>query len=113
MRPPHVPAWFVLPAVFCASGWVATGAGFGAASLPTFCTTSAGPAAPLGATLDLSLALNPPSLLALGWLSMVAAMMAPMLVSPLRHVYERSFASRRVHRMVLFIAGYAAVWFAA
>jgi len=40
-------------------------------------------------------------------------MMAPMLVSPLRHVYERSFASRRVHRMFLFIAGYAAVWFAA
>lgn len=113
MRALRVPAWFVLPAFVCASGWAATGVGFGAAALPTFCATSAGPAAPLGATLDLALVLNPPSLLVVGWMSMVAAMMVPMLVLPLRHVYERSFVSRRVRRMLLFVAGYAAVWIAA
>src|SRR5689334_21239144 len=45
-----------------------------------------------------------------GWLLMLAAMMPPLVAGPLRHVRERSFASRRVRAMSLFVIGYAAVW---
>jgi predicted metal-binding membrane protein len=47
--------------------------------------------------------------LASGWLLMLAVM-APLLVGPLRHIRERSFAHRRARAMVLFVIGYAAVW---
>ena len=44
---------------------------------------------------------------------MVVAMMSPLLVAPLRHVCQRSFAKRRVRASLLFIAGYLVVWLAA
>ena len=44
-----------------------------------------------------------------GWLPMLAVM-TPLIVAPLRHVRERSFAHRRVRAMVLFVIGYGAVW---
>jgi predicted metal-binding membrane protein len=44
---------------------------------------------------------------------MIAAMMSPLIIAPLRHVRDRSFARRRARSMLLFIAGYAAVWMAA
>src|SRR5262249_37545275 len=44
------------------------------------------------------------------WALMVAAMMAPLLVAPLRHVHDRSFARRRARAMLMFVAGYAAMW---
>jgi predicted metal-binding membrane protein len=58
-------------------------------------------------------ALNPPASLAAGWALMLAAMMAPALIAPVRHVRDRSFSRRRVRAIVLFVAGYAAVWMAA
>ena len=48
--------------------------------------------------------------LASGWLLMLAVMTPPLLVAPLRHVRERSFAHRRARAMFLFVIGYAAVW---
>jgi predicted metal-binding membrane protein len=45
-----------------------------------------------------------------GWTVMVAAMMVPLLVAPVRHVRNTSFARRRVRAIALFVAGYAAVW---
>jgi predicted metal-binding membrane protein len=54
----------------------------------------------------------PPSL-AFGWALMVAAMMAPLLIAPIRHVRDRSFARRRLRAIALFTAGYFAVWMAA
>jgi predicted metal-binding membrane protein len=56
---------------------------------------------------------NPAAPLAVGWALMVAAMMAPLLIAPVRHVRDRSFASRRVRAIVLFAAGYTAIWMAA
>ncbi|MBV8200180.1 MAG: DUF2182 domain-containing protein [Acidobacteria bacterium] len=50
---------------------------------------------------------------ALGWALMLMAMMAPLLIAPLRHVRERSFARRRARAMALFVAGYGAIWMAA
>jgi predicted metal-binding membrane protein len=39
--------------------------------------------------------------------------MLPLVVAPLRHVRERSFARRRTRAMLLFVLGYFAVWMAA
>jgi predicted metal-binding membrane protein len=56
---------------------------------------------------------NAPASLALGWALMVAAMMAPLIIAPIRHVRDRSFARRRARAIALFVAGYGAVWMAA
>ena len=47
------------------------------------------------------------------WLLMLAAMMPPLIVAPLRHARERSFAHRRARAMFLFVIGYGAVWMTA
>lgn len=54
-----------------------------------------------------------PASQAAGWLLMLAAMMAPLLVGPVRHVRDRSFVRRRVRAVTLFLVGYTAVWTAA
>lgn len=51
--------------------------------------------------------------LAAGWVLMSAAMMTPMLIAPVRHVRNSSFARRRARAIALFVAAYAAVWMAA
>jgi predicted metal-binding membrane protein len=53
---------------------------------------------------------NAPPALALGWALMMAAMMGPLLIPPIRHVRDRSFARRRARAIALFAAGYLAVW---
>jgi predicted metal-binding membrane protein len=44
---------------------------------------------------------------------MFAAMMAPLLGPPLRHVRDRSFARRRLRAMLLFAGGYSLLWIVA
>lgn len=56
---------------------------------------------------------NPPASLALGWLLMLVAMMGPLIMEPIRHVLDRSFANRRRRAVSLFVFGYAGVWMAA
>ncbi|MHA6785014.1 copper chaperone [Pseudonocardia saturnea] len=51
-----------------------------------------------------------PASRAAGWLLMLAAMMSPLLVGPVRHVRDRSFARRRARAVTLFLAGWTAVW---
>jgi len=82
-------------------------------TLPAFCSGGTLWAAPLSASFNLALAFNSPAKLASGWALMVAAMMAPLVIAPLRHVRDRSFARRRVRAMLLFVAGYTAVWMTA
>jgi predicted metal-binding membrane protein len=48
-----------------------------------------------------------------GWVLMLGAMMAPVLVSPISHIWLRSFRRRRTRSVLLFAAGYIAVWMAA
>jgi predicted metal-binding membrane protein len=81
-------------------------------ALPAFCSTETLRAMPLSVSLDLALLLNSPAKLAAGWAQMLAAMMSPLMIAPLRHVQERSFAKRRARAMLLFAAGYMAVWMA-
>lgn len=82
-------------------------------ALPAFCSTETLRAMPLSVSFDLALMLNSPAKLAAGWALMLAAMMSPLMIAPLRHVQERSFAKRRARAMLLFAAGYMAVWMAA
>ena len=48
-----------------------------------------------------------------GWAVMVIAMMAPLLIAPVRHIRSSSLASRRARSVALFLAGYAGVWITA
>ena len=54
--------------------------------------------------------MNPISSLMAGWILMLAAMMSPALIMPIRHVVERSFRRRRARSVTLFVAGYTAIW---
>ena len=65
---------------------------------------------PLSDSFNLAFVFNSPAQLASGWLLMLAAMMPPLIIAPLRHVHERSFAHRRTRAMLLFVVGYWAVW---
>jgi predicted metal-binding membrane protein len=59
------------------------------------------------------LAMNPISSMMAGWALMLVAMMSPTLITPIRHVIERSFKRRRARSVTLFVVGYAAIWMAA
>jgi predicted metal-binding membrane protein len=67
---------------------------------------------PLGARFPMLLAMNPPAALAAGWLLMLVAMMAPVLIPHVRHIRQRSFRRRRARSTALFVAGYGAIWMA-
>jgi len=54
-----------------------------------------------------------PGLLWAGWLVMLAAMMSPVLVSPVRHICQRSFRNRQARSILLFTTGYLLAWTAA
>ena len=92
----------------CGLGWTALAFGAGYPMVVGIC----GPlrAWPGARLWDLVLAVNPPGALIAGNGVMIAAMMAPLLSSPLRHVHERSFSNRRLRAMTLFGVGYGAAW---
>jgi predicted metal-binding membrane protein len=92
--------------------------GVNSSALPLLCSAElpaalSGRLVPDRALIELALVLNPPARLAGGWTLMVAAMMLPLQLAPVRHIRARSFARRRWRAIALFLAGYAAVWLAA
>ena len=54
-----------------------------------------------------------PASWAVAWALMLTAMMLPLLIAPIRHVRDRSYASRRYRAIALFLAGYGSVWMVA
>jgi predicted metal-binding membrane protein len=102
-------AWLVVLGSTCLVAWSVVALDGSDVMLPAFC--SAGTlSAPLSVSFSLALVFNSPARLASGAALMVAAMMSPLLMASLRHVRDRSFARRRARAMLLFVAGYAAVW---
>jgi predicted metal-binding membrane protein len=95
-----------------AAGWILLVLEPGGRLMPANCSPAMLRAMP-SSPLDLLLELNPLVSLAAGWALMLAAMMAPAILAPLRHVRDRSFSRRRARAIALFVAGYAAVWMAA
>lgn len=65
------------------------------------------------ASFQMMLAMNPLSSLIVGWALMLVAMMSPTLITPIRHVIERSFKRRRARSVIFFVVGYAAIWMTA
>lgn len=56
------------------------------------------------------IATNPTGTLALAWLTMLIAMMTPLLALPLSHVHASSLADRRLRASTGFLLGYFGVW---
>jgi predicted metal-binding membrane protein len=77
--------------------------------LPAICGGSSSAPADVGLTL----AVNPSGLLMLAWLTMLAAMMPPLLAAPIAYLRQRSLKRRRFRAIAVFLAGYGAIWFAA
>jgi predicted metal-binding membrane protein len=76
------------------------------------CVATSSGATPLSASFRMLLTMNQPASLAAGWALMLVAMMSPVLIPPVRHIRLRSFTHRRARSIVLFVAGYAAIWLA-
>lgn len=64
-------------------------------------------------SFQMLLAMNPLSSMAAGWALMLIAMMSPTLITPIRHILERSFKRRRARSVTFFVVGYALIWMAA
>lgn len=106
-------AWLVVLGSTGLLAWSALLLGSVGATMPAFCSPEGLWALPLPASLALALVVNSPAQLAGGWALMIAAMMSPLVAAPLRHVHARSLAKRRARSLLLFVAGYAAVWMTA
>lgn len=101
--------WLVVLGSAGLAAWSMLALGGSGLTLPAVCSAGTSGTIPF----DLALALNSPAKLAGDWALMVTAMMSAVLIEPLRHVRQRSFAKRRPHAMLLFLVGYAAVWMVA
>jgi predicted metal-binding membrane protein len=82
----------------------------GGVVLHAHCPAPNSRAMPLPASFQMLRAMNPPGSVAAGWALMLVAMMSPVLIPPICHIRLRSFTHRRARSVVLFIAGYAAIW---
>jgi len=80
------------------------------AMVSAFCSPGTLRALPQSVRLNLALLLVSPAQFASGSALMVAAMMLPLTITPLRYVRDRSFARRRARATILFAAGYVVVW---
>jgi predicted metal-binding membrane protein len=110
-RTPRQPeAWLVVLGSISLAAWSVLAFDGNALTLPTFCSAGTSGAVPLSVSFELAFMFGAPAMLASCWALMIAAMMFPLLVDPLRHVRNRSFARRRTRAMLLFVTGYAAVW---
>jgi predicted metal-binding membrane protein len=84
-----------------AAAWIWLLADPGGSMMRAHCAAAGSGGLPLSASL------------AAGWGLMLVAMMSPALILPIVHLRRRSFKRRRARAVVLFVAGYAAIWMAA
>jgi predicted metal-binding membrane protein len=112
-NPRRLEAWLVILGATSCVAWAVLMFGAGEVSLAALCSAGRLWPAPQPLSLNVALVLNSPGMLAADWALMFAAMMPPLIIAPLRHIRDRSFAKRRARAMLLFVAGYAGVWLAA
>jgi len=105
-------AWLVALIATSLGAWSVLALGRGEFTPVVLCSAG-GAWASLSVSLDLALLFDSPSKLAGDRALMIVAMMSPLVIAPLGHVRDRSFARRRARAAFLFLAGYAAVWMAA
>jgi predicted metal-binding membrane protein len=92
--------------------WVLLVANSSAARTQPHCLVMASGTTSLQAFVHMLFTMNPPTTLAIDWFLMLVAMMAPVVIPPIRHIYRRTFANRRSRSILFFLAGYTAVWMA-
>jgi predicted metal-binding membrane protein len=110
-RAAHWPdIWLVVLRSIILLAWWLVARDSGASMVSTFCSSDTLWALPLSVRLDLALMLVSPAQLASGSALMIAAMMLPLIIAPLWHVRDRSFARQRERATILFVAGYIVVW---
>ena len=110
-RAAHWPdIWLVVLGSIILLAWWLLARDSGGSMVSPFCSSDTLWAAPLSVRLDLALMLVSPAQLASGSAVMIAAMMPPLIIAPLRHVRDRSFARQRARATILFTAGYGVVW---
>jgi predicted metal-binding membrane protein len=106
-------AWLVVLGAINLAAWSVLALDRSGFTLPAFCSAGTLWPVPLSVSFYLALVFNSPAQIASGWALMVAAMMSPLIIAPLQHVRDRSFSRRRARAMLLFVAGYMAVWMTA
>jgi len=95
-------------------GWVTLAGYEQSLLLPGLCSAAAGSWLDQGVRgIEAALAVNPPAVLIASWLTMLLAMMPPLLQQPVAHLWDRSFARRRPRAIAMFVVGYGVVWTAA
>ncbi len=94
------------------AGWIGLATVFSRGEIVPFCATG-GWGDRVGASLEVALTTGAIQDGFLHWAMMVAAMMSPLLMPPLRHVAGRSFRRRRARAISAFLVGYGAVWMVA
>jgi predicted metal-binding membrane protein len=102
--------WLVVLGSIILLAWWLLARNSGDLMTSAFCSSDTLWALPLSVRLDLALMLVSPAQLASGSAQMIAAMMLPLIIAPLRHVRDRSFARQRSRATILFAAGYGVVW---
>jgi predicted metal-binding membrane protein len=103
------PEWWVL--AVSAGAWLVLAVAAQHRMLPALCLAPS--TDPLTASLAGLQAAQKSSQLAwevADWVLMIAAMMLPLVVLPVRHVAFRSFRDRRHRAIAEFLAGYVGVW---
>jgi predicted metal-binding membrane protein len=109
-RAAHWPdIWIVVLGSIILLAWWLLARDSGDLMMPAFCSSDTLWALPLSARLDLALMLVSPAQLTSSSALMIAAMMLPSIIAPLRHVRDRSFARQRTRATILFTAGYGVV----
>lgn len=110
MTPAARERWHVRTPVLLVSvaAWIVLAIEPGNMALPAHCPAAMAGMTDFSAAVDMLLAR--PLSATMGWGLMLAAMMAPLLIAPVRHIHDRSFACRRERAIALFAAGYAAIW---
>lgn len=110
-RAAHWPdTWLVVLGSIILLAWWLLARDSGGSMVSTFCSPDTLWAVPLSLRLDLALMLVSPAQLASGSALMIVAMMLPLIIAPLRHVRDRSFARQRARATILFTAGYVVMW---
>jgi predicted metal-binding membrane protein len=106
-------AWAIMLGSISFAAWLMLASGNGGIVPPVFCSTGPPWSIPFSDYFELAIAFNSPATLAIDVGLMIAAMMSPLMATPLRHVRDRSFSRRRNREMLFFVAGYATVWITA
>src|SRR4051794_11485016 len=111
LRNMRAPEWALL--VLSLGAWLALALVVGRSDLPLLCLSSPNWLARIDARLDVYGRSEVLMTEMLAWLTMVVAMMFPLLLHPVRHVALRSFRHRRIRSIGGFLVGYMGLWLAA